>query len=361
MGIEARFRTALGEFELDVEASLAAHGVTALFGPSGAGKTSVLRCMAGLERAPQGVFRVGDQTWQEESRAIFVPPHRRSIGVVFQDVGLFPHLTVRKNLDYGRRRAASADRPSSTAIDADDVVELLALRDLLERYPDRLSGGEAHRVAIARSLLTQPRLLLMDEPLTGLDVGAKAEIMGYLERLFRQLAVPVVYVSHSLDEVARLADAMLIMEGGRITTQGSPTELLARFDLPVAHTDAAGAVIEATVDGHDHTYDLTHLAFAGGRLTTPRRELELGTPVRVRIQARDVSLVLDRPRATSILNVLPARIVERADESRGQVLVRLAAGEATLLARVTRKSADQLGLHPGQDVYAQVKSVSLLR
>lgn len=361
MSIEARFRTTLGAFELDVEASLASHAVTALFGPSGAGKTTMLRCMAGLERAPQGFFRVPDETWQDEDRKVFVPPHRRAVGVVFQDVGLFPHLTVQKNLDYGRRRAANVDRAPSAAIDLDDVVDLLGIRDLLGRYPDRLSGGEARRVAIARSLLTQPRLLLMDEPLTGLDVRAKAEVMDYLERLFRRLPTPVVYVSHSLDEVARLADAMLIMEGGRITAHGSPTELLARLDLPVAHADAAGAVVEATVESHDPDYELTCLTFAGGRLTMPRRDLELGTPVRVQVQARDVSLTLEEPSATSILNVLPARITELADEASGQVLVRLAVGEATLLARVTRKSADQLGLQSGQHVYAQVKSVSLLR
>ncbi len=361
MSIDARFALSLGEFSIDVDTSIASEGVTALFGPSGAGKTSVLRCMAGLERAPYGKFRVDDEVWQDEAEGTFVPPHRRPVGVVFQNVGLFPHLTVQQNLVYGRKRARQARRCPSRAIDVDDVGELLAIRHLLGRFPARLSGGEAQRVAIARSLLADPRLLLLDEPLTGLDAQSKSEIMDYLERLFRELAIPVVYVSHSLDEVARLADDMRILERGRITASGSPPELLARLDLPVAHSDAAGAVMETAVAHHDLDYRLTHLDFSGGQLRIPYRDLAPGTPVRVRIQARDVSIALHQPTATSILNVLPAEVDELVAESSGQLLVRLSIGEAVLLARITRKSADALDLAPGQRVYAQVKSVGLIR
>ncbi len=361
MSIRARFAVPLDAFALDVDTCMASNGVTALFGPSGAGKTTLLRCMAGLERPQGGVFRVDDATWHDESNDVFVPPHQRAIGVVFQDVGLFPHLTVARNLHYGRRRARRGRRPEPSGVDADEVIDLLEIGRLLERYPARLSGGEAHRVAIARSLLSDPRLLLLDEPLTGLDAQSKSQIMDYLERLFRALALPVVYVSHSLDEVARLADDMRILESGRITASGSPQELLARLDLPVAHADAAGAVIEATVAGPDLDYGLTHLDFAGGRLIIPYRNLEPSTPVRVRIQARDVSIALHRPTATSILNVLPAEVDALSAESSGQVLVRLSMGGAVLLARVTRKSAEALGLRPGQPVYAQVKGVGLIR
>lgn len=361
MSIRARFVVQLDAFALDVDTRIAAAGVTALFGPSGAGKTTVLRCMAGLERATDGIFRVGDETWQDESSDVFVPPHQRAIGVVFQDVGLFPHLTVARNLHYGRRRSRRGRRSGPSGVKADEVIDLLEIRRLLDRYPARLSGGEAHRVAIARSLLSDPRLLLLDEPLTGLDAKSKSQIMDYLEPLFRELSIPVVYVSHSLDEVARLADDMRILENGRLTASGAPQELLARLDLPVAHADAAGAVIEATVARHDLDYQLTHLDFAGGQLLIPQRDVAPGTPVRVRVQARDVSIALHRPTATSILNVLPAEVEELSPEASGQVLVRLAIGGAVLLARVTRKSTEALGLEPGQPVYAQVKSVSLIR
>lgn len=361
MSIEARFSLQLAEFSLEVDMSMASEGVTAFFGPSGAGKTTVLRCMAGLERAPNGVFRIHGETWQDEASGTFVPPHRRAVGVVFQDVGLFPHLTVERNLHYGRRRSRRRRRSEGFSVDADEVIDLLEVGRLLDRYPARLSGGEAHRVAIARSLLTDPRLLLLDEPLTGLDAKGKAEVMAYLERLFRELSIPVVYVSHSLDEVARLADDMRILERGRVTARGSPQALLSRLDLPVAHSDVAGAVIETEVARQDLEYQLTHLDFVGGQLVIPYRDVEPGTPVRVRIQARDVSIALDASIATSILNVLPAEIDELSPESPGQVLVRLRVGHAMLLARVTRKSAEVLDLRPGQRVYAQVKSVSLIR
>ncbi|MFB6286006.1 MAG: molybdenum ABC transporter ATP-binding protein [Candidatus Bipolaricaulia bacterium] len=361
MSIDARFALPLGNFSIDIDTSIASEGVTALFGPSGAGKTSVLRCMAGLERAPHGKFRVDDEVWQDEAEGTFVPPHRRPVGVVFQNVGLFPHLTVEQNLVYGRKRARRTRGSTASALDVDDAGELLAIRHLLGRYPARLSGGEAQRVAIARSLVADPRLLLLDEPLTGLDAQSKAEVMDYLEGLLRELSLPVVYVSHSLEEVARLADAMAIMENGRITETGAPQELLARLDLPAAHSDAAGAVLETEVEGHDLDYRLTRLSFTGGQLVVPHRELEPGTPVRVRVQARDVSIALHQPTATSILNVLPARVTALEPESPGQVLVRLAVGDAALLARITRKSAESLDLRAGQTVYAQVKSVGLIR
>lgn len=354
MSIEARFKLGFSGFDLDIELTLPGRGVTALFGPSGSGKTTLLRCLAGLERAPHGYLALDGEVWQQGS--MFVPPHRRPLGYVFQEASLFPHLSVRHNLKYGMSRIANGAR----RVSLDSAIELLGIGHLLERLPDRLSGGERQRVAIARALAVSPRILLMDEPLAALDLARKQEILPYLERLHDELEIPVLYVSHSPDEVARLADYMVLMEGGKTVASGPLKDMLARLDLPLAHGDEAGVVIDTVVGEHDETYHLTRLDFAGGGISVARQSHALGHPLRLRIHARDVSLALERHADSSILNILPARVVEIADENPAQVMVRLDAGGVPLLARITRKSSALLGLEPGMAVYAQVKSVALL-
>ena len=351
--IDARFRSTLGSFELDAEFSLPARGVSALFGVSGSGKTTLLRLIAGLMRAP-GSLTVNGEVWQDER--IFIPTHRRALGYVFQEASLFPHLSVRGNLEYGWKRVPAAER----RIAFDDVVEWLGLGALLPQSPNQLSGGQRQRVAIGRALLASPRLLLMDEPLSALDSNSRAEILPYLERLHRQLELPIIYVSHALDEVARLADTLLLIETGKIIYQGALADGLTRLDLPLAHRDTAGTIIDTTVISHDPEFQLTHAARRGVAFQLPGLHAVPGAPLRVRVAARDVSLALSTPSQTSILNLLPARIVELADDAPGQVLVRLALEDTTLLARITLKSAQALHLQPGMAVIAQVKSIAVV-
>lgn len=353
--IRARFRIQLESFELDASFDAPAVGVTALFGPSGSGKTTLLRCIAGLERAA-GTLYVNGQTWQDEGR--FVPTHQRSLGYVFQEASLFPHLSVRANLEYGLKRTPAAERKVSL----EQVVEWLGLNHLIERgNPAKLSGGERQRVAIGRALLTSPRILLMDEPLSALDSASKQEILPYLERLHRDLEIPVLYVSHSLDEVARLADHLVLLQQGKVIASGELHETLSRLDLPTAHFDDAGAVIETAVTQHDEKYHLTRLDFPGGQLWVGRVEQPFGTRVRARVLARDVSIATQPPHGTSINNVLNARIDEIRDEGPDKVVVRMTVGESqVLLSRITRRSRDHLALMTGMYVCAQVKSVALM-
>jgi molybdate transport system ATP-binding protein len=363
MAFSIHLEHAYPSFNLAVDLSLPMRGVSAIYGPSGSGKTTLLRLVAGLERAARGRVVLGDPVlgdtvWQDEAR--FVPTHQRALGYVFQDARLFPHLTVRANLAYGQRRARSSAR-------LDDVVELLQIAPLLARSPDRLSGGEAQRVAIARALLTQPALLLMDEPLSALDAIHKAEILPYLERLHRSLDIPVLYVSHQMDEIARLADHLVMMQAGQVVAEGPLTTLLTRLDLPIAHRLDAEAVIAATVVAHDTTYHLTTVAFAGGHLELPYHPVAAGQSVRIRVRARDVSLTLAAQTGTSILNILPATVRDMAFDGDAQVMVGLALGDAThetdavrVLARITRKSADLLSIVPGRQVYAQIKGVAIV-
>jgi molybdate transport system ATP-binding protein len=275
---------------------------------------------------------------------------------VFQEPSLFPHLTVRRNLAYGLKRVPAAER----RVDLAQAAELLGVKALLNRLPGGLSGGERQRVAIARALLASPRLLLMDEPLAALDRRSKAEILPFLEGLHAELAMPIVYVSHALDEVTRLADHLVLMEEGRIRAAGPVAAMLTRLDLPLAHGDDAEAVVEARVVGHDEEYHLTELGFPGGRIAVSREALPLGHRVRLRFLARDVSLTLERQTGTSILNILPVVVTAVAEETPSQMMVRLDAEGVPLLARVTRKSAETLSLAPGRQVFAQIKSVALV-
>ncbi len=354
MTIEASFHIERSDFTLDVDLSIPTRGITALFGPSGCGKTTLLRAIAGLERHQGGLLKIGDMTWQEGKH--FVPPHQRSLGYVFQEASLFTHLTIRHNLEYGLKRVPQAERKIALV----QAIELLGIGHLLERKPYQLSGGECQRTAIARALAVSPRLLLMDEPLAALDLARKQEILPYLESLHNELDIPVIYVSHSSDEVARLADQLILLEAGHVVGAGAIGNMLTRLDLPLAHGHDAEALIEATVAAHDKEYNLTYLDFAGGQFTVAHKDLAPGTTVRLRVAARDVSLTLERQSNTSILNIFPATIDELIPEGKSQMTVRLLVGSVPMLARVTRKSASALDLKPGKSVYAQAKSVALL-
>lgn len=354
--IHARFKLGYPNFVLDVDIDLPGYGITALFGPSGSGKTTLLRCIAGLERAQGGLLRVKGEVWQEGAR--FLPAHQRRVGYVFQEANLFPHLSVRGNLEYGYKRIA----PGARKVRMEQVIPLLGLGKLMERRdPASLSGGERQRVAIGRALLTSPNLLLMDEPLSALDAASKQEILPYLERLHGELEIPVFYVSHALDEVARLADRLVLLEQGCVIAHGALNEMLSRLDLPTAHYDDTGVVIEAQVAAQDETYHLTRLDFPGGSLWVSKVEHVAGTLVRARVLARDVSVATAAPQGSSITNILAARIVEIRDEGQDRVNLRLAVGGGQmLLSRITRRSRDQLGLTVDMELFAQVKSVALI-
>jgi molybdate transport system ATP-binding protein len=356
-GVTLALRVALArpEFALDVTCELPAQGITGLFGRSGSGKTTLLRCIAGLERRARAQIRFNDEVWQDSGR--FIPAHRRAIGYVFQESSLFPHLDVRGNLEFGLHRVPPAQR----RLDLDQAVALLDLSRLLQHRSSRLSGGERQRVAIARALLTSPQLLLMDEPLSNLDQASKAEILPHLERLRDQSAIPIIYVSHALGEIMRLADHLLLLEAGRVRAVGPLQQLLARSDLPLGQLEDGGCVFDAVVEEHDPHYHLTYVRIGAGRLAVSLRHTAIGERVRVRIDARDVSLALVPPQLSSISNILPAKVLALSDDhDRAQTLVRLELGAEPLLARITRRSAVQLGIAPGMQLYAQVKSVALM-
>jgi molybdate transport system ATP-binding protein len=368
---QIQLRRATG-FTLDVNLALPAQGITALFGPSGCGKTTLLRAFAGLERV-QGRIALGDTVWQEDATHTFLPTHQRPLGYVIQEAALFPHLNVQRNILYGLNRVAVAER----RIALEQVVALMGLGPLMARQPDTLSGGERQRVAIARALATSPRLLLMDEPLAALDAQRKAEVLPFLENLHAQLRLPILYVSHDLPEVARLAHHLVLLKEGRVLASGPLAEVLARLDLPTAHGEDAGVVLHATVAEVDATWQLARLrmALAGLPLWTRDQGLPVGTPVRVRVLARDVSLTLQAQTGTSISNQWPGTVEEvAADAHAALALVRvrlqgqgpagLGACEGgagpSVLARLTRRSLHSLGLQPGQPVWAQVKTVALM-
>ncbi len=330
-----------GDFSLSVDVQIPAKGITGIFGESGSGKTTLLRCIAGLERGS------GDDP--------SVPPHRRGIGYVFQDPALFPHLTVLGNLEFGMKRAPAP------LLDREQVVDMLGLEGLLDRRPAALSGGESQRVAIGAVLLRSPQVILMDEPLASLDQRRKDELLPYLDRLHDELAVPIIYVSHSIDEVSRLCDHLLLMENGRIVAGGELHAMLTRLDLPMLAGRNAGAVIDAEPERYDSDYDLTQFSYAGGVLQVPGRYDESVPNLRLRIAASDVSICLTRPRQTTILNVLPAEVEAIQPMDRSTDLVRIALGEEKLLAQITRRSVASLDLKPGDRVFAQVKSVTVKR
>ena len=356
-GIHARLQCDFAGFNLKVDLALPGRGVTVLFGPSGCGKTTLLRCLAGLEPAARGHLSVNGEVWQEQATGFCLPPHRRPVGVVFQDAALFPHLSVRENLDYGQRRVPVDAR----RIGFDQAIDLLELRPLLERRTDRLSGGERQRVGMARALLTSPRWLLMDEPLASLDQKLKREILPYLERLHEELDIPVVYVTHSPEEMARLGDHLVLMAQGRITAQGPLQSLLGNLECLSAFAEEPGIIFEATVTGHEADAGISHLTSDCGTLTVPLRGDPVGRRVRCRVAPTDVSLALTQAGDSSILNILPATVMEIAmPKDPGQVIVRVDAGGISLLARITRLSCERLNLRPGQPIFAQIKAVAFL-
>ena len=355
-GIHCTLKKSLGGFSLDVDVRFPGRGVTAIFGPSGSGKTSLLRSIAGLDRARSAYICVNGEVWQDDIRGIFIPVHSRPLGYVFQDASLFSHLTVQGNLDYGLKRVPPAERRVSLK----QIITLLRIESLLRRYPETLSGGERQRVAIARTMATSPKLLLMDEPLASLDDARKAEILPFLERLHESLEIPVLYVSHAPDEVARLANHLIVLDAGRVTAAGPAEDLMTRLDLPIAHGDSAAAIIDATVTNIDAAYHLGYAEFAGGHIILLNPRLVVGQRVRVRVQARDVSIALERPRQTSVQNIFAVTLVDLSLDAPGQVMLRLDAGGTAMLARVTQKSVHALDLQVGMTVFAQVKGVALM-
>jgi len=359
--IEFDARCSLGGFELD--AAFRSDGrVTALFGRSGAGKSTVLNLIAGLARPASGRIAVDGRMLYDSAAGIELPPHRRRVGYVFQEGRLLPHLTVRQNLLYGRFFARNGAHVRSIATSLDHVVELLGIDRLLERRPAALSGGEKQRVAIGRALLADPALLLLDEPLASLDAPRKAEIFYYIERMRDDVRVPIVYVSHSLDEVVRLADNVVLISDGRVLGAGTVQEMTASMALrPYVGRHEGGAVIEARVAGQDLETGLARLEFPGGALFIPDVDALAGETVRVRIRARDVSLALSRPEGISVLNVLPGTVAELGAADGSSLDVRLDIGGSPVIARITQYSAVRLGLAPGKPVFAMIKAVSLDR
>jgi molybdate transport system ATP-binding protein len=354
--IAASFRGQLGAFALDVAFEIPLQGVTAIFGPSGCGKTTILRCIAGLQHL-EGHLHVEGETWQDSAARLFRPPHARSVGYVFQEASLFPHLTVRENLLYGARRAAL--RPDKGR-SFEHVVDLLRIHALLERAPAKLSGGERSRVAIGRALLSQPRLLLMDEPLTGLDQPSKEEILPYLAMLQREFATPILYVSHEIDEVAQLADHMLVLSSGKLVASGATATVLERLDLDATiDRFEAGVLITARVVEHEDAFRLTHLEHAGQTIVIPAIDVPVGVDVRLRIRAREVAIATRRPEGISIRNVLAgtvADIAEDANNAYAEAWIDI--GSAKVRSRLTRAAVRELGLKPGLRVFALIKSVT---
>ncbi|WP_087693905.1 molybdenum ABC transporter ATP-binding protein [Pseudomonas sp. PE-S1G-1] len=357
--IEVRLQLKYSGFALDVDLHLPGRGVTALYGHSGSGKTTCLRCIAGLERAEEGFVQINDEVWQDSRKGLFVPPHKRALGYVFQEASLFPHLSVLANLEFGFKRIPRQQR----RVEMSHATELLGIGHLLDRHPQHLSGGERQRIGIARALLTSPSLLLMDEPLAALDSKRKSEILPYLERLHDELEIPVLYVSHAQDEVARLADHIVLLSDGKALASGPIGETLARLDLPMALGDDAGVVINGTVSAYDAHYQLLTLQLPASQLQmrVAHAPLALGKPLRFKIQARDVSLSLQAEEHSSILNRLPVTVTQEIPaDNAAHVLVSLDAAGTPLLARITRYSRDQLQLHPGQPLWAQIKAVAVL-
>ena len=354
--ITAGFKLDYEAFHLDVDLSLPSSGITVLFGESGSGKTTLLRCIAGLERAPQAYLEVNQQVWQDSTTGLFLPTYQRALGYVFQDAQLFPHLSVADNLAFGLKRIKN--KVGTT--DLQTVVELLGIGSLLKRLPERLSGGERQRVAIARALVLNPDILLMDEPLASLDAKRKQEIMPFLKRLHQELTIPMLYVTHDQQEVAQLADTLIILSNGGVQAFGTIKEMQNRGYISLAQERDATTVWQAIIAEHESDYHLTRVDFLGGSISLPAIAANIGTPLRIQIYARDVSITLEPSMATSILNVLAATITGITDDNQGRSIIRLQIGDQTLLAHITHKSTVLLKLQLGMKVYAQIKGISIL-
>ncbi|MDC1038799.1 molybdenum ABC transporter ATP-binding protein [Candidatus Thioglobus sp.] len=351
--IECKLNIQLEGFKLDAKFTIPDKGITVVFGPSGSGKTTLLRAIAGLERSDVGFLKVGDSIWQSNHN--FVPTHKRQIGYVFQDAALFDHLNVESNLNYVIKRKTGLTKDF-----IDSIYTLLDIKPLINRSTIQLSGGEKQRVAIARALLTKPKILLLDEPLSALDLKRKNEILPYLDNLHSQLEIPILYVTHSQDETSRLADHLILIEDGKIIGNGPINEMLTRFDLPLSHSGDAISIFDARVISRDTDFNLMHLEFKGGQFIVPDNKLTIGSLVRIRVAARDVSITKKKQVDTSILNIFPAVVEEMVPEGDAQVMVRLTLKGVVLLACLTKKSAISLKLNKGSSVFVQVKSVAIL-
>lgn len=352
--IAIRHRFPDGGFAIDVAFTAPSRGVTALFGPSGCGKSTVLAAVAGLLRPQEGRVELDGATVFDSAKRLFLPPERRRCGVVFQDARLFPHLSVETNLRYGQRRAPH----DATGPGFEEVVELLGIGHLLDRRPGRLSGGERQRVALGRALLSRPRILLMDEPLAALDAARRAEVLPFLARLRDAAQLPILYVTHALDEVDALADHLVLLDQGRVLAAGPVTALAARTDLPLAARRDAGVLLDCTASVTSSS-GLTRLDFPGGALLTTLHPGPAGTRLRVRVRARDVAVAIEEPRGLSTQNILRGVLAEIQPAGDGpEVFLRLAIGPSHLLARITRDSVERLSLHPGMAIWALVKAVT---
>ena len=347
----------VSNFSLKVDTVLPNTGVTAIFGPSGSGKTTLLRCIAGLEKHQQGEISLNNEEWQTSNTSL--PAHRRPIGYVFQEANLFPHLTAEENLQFAIKRASK----TQPVITYSEVIKLLAIEPILSHYPAQLSGGERQRVAIARALLIQPKLLLMDEPLAALDDALKQEILPYLERLCRQSNIPILYVSHSLDEVIRLADYMLVLEKGRVIEEGETQSLLGKLGTSFSTHQDASVVISGHITQQSDEWGLSWLSFDNHTIMVRQGSEQIGDQLRLRIQSKDVSLSLSEQENSSILNRLTVTIDDMTKDQQdpSMMMVRLLAGKTPILAKITALSAHNLKLKKNQIVIAQIKSVALLR
>ena len=351
--IECKIKVQLESFMLDANFSIPDRGITVVFGPSGSGKTTLLRAIAGLEKSDKGFLKIGDSVWQKGED--FLATHKRQIGYVFQDAALFDHLDVKGNLNFVVKRAIGLKEDF-----IESIHNLLEIKTLLNRKTTQLSGGERQRVAIARALLTNPKILLLDEPLSALDSKRKNEILPYLDSIHNDLEIPILYVTHSQDEMSRLADHLLLIEDGNIVGSGPVNDMLTRFDMPLSHGGDAVSIIEAEVLKRDSEFNLMHLDFLGGQFIVPDNGFPVQTKVRIRVVARDVSLTKSKQVDTSILNIFPAMVQEIVNEGEAQVMVRLQIKETILLACITRKSSYKLRLEKGSEVFVQVKSVAIL-
>jgi len=355
--LQIRLQLARGDFALDVNLALPGSGISVLFGPSGSGKTSVLRCVAGLERATDGLVQVGQTVWQDERNRVFLPPWQRDVGYVFQEASLFEHLQVEQNLSFGLKRSGKAGGAQALQ----QAIELLGLGHLLRRQTGQLSGGERQRVAIARALATQPQLLLLDEPLAALDLARRQEILPWLEKMRDELRLPMLYVTHSADDLVRLADHLVVLDHGRVKAAGPAAQVLSSIENPAIVGDEAGVVLRGTVARRDAPWHLAQVVFDGGALWVRDTGLDVGRAVRLRVLARDVSLTTQVPRGTSIQNHIHGHMDAVVDDVHpSQALVRVRCGADVIVARVTRRALDALELSVGAPVWAQVKSVAVI-
>ena len=356
--LDIRLTLARATFTLDVDLRLPGAGITVLFGASGSGKTSLLRCVAGLELPRAARIMINGDIWHDDAQNIRLPTWRRPLGYVFQEASLFTHLNVKQNLEYGIRRRQSPHAGQVLA----DAIELLDIGHLLNRNPDALSGGERQRVAIARALATRPRLLLLDEPLASLDPSRREDVLPWLEKLHDEFSTPMLYVTHSVSELQRLADHVVVLEQGRVKLTGDIHTVLATAPSSLFTGDDTAAVLIGHVESFDSHWSLATVTADALSFQIPHNDLKQGQPVRLLVLARDVSVTLQKPVNTSIQNQIPCRVdAVLPDNHPAQVLVRLRNGPAVLHARITRKASQHLGLTPGQNVWAQVKSVALVR